>query len=508
MDHSNKFYITTPIYYVNDIPHIGHMYTTLACDVSARFMRLDGREVKFLTGTDEHGQKVEKSAQLAGKNPQDFVDKVSQNFRELASLMQFTHDDFIRTTEPRHIMAAQHLWQTLLERDEIYLGEYSGWYAIRDEAFYQESELIDGKAPTGADVEWVTESSYFFRLSKWQDRLLEFYHSNPDFIAPESRRNEVLRFVEGGLHDLSVSRTSFKWGVPVPENPNHVMYVWLDALTNYLTALGYPNQDTRDFKNFWANSVHIVGKDILRFHAVYWPAFLMAAGLTPPARVFAHGWWTKDGEKISKSLGNAIDPRKLVETYGLDPVRYFFLREVPFGNDGDFSDSALIGRLNSDLANSYGNLVQRVLSFIAKSCGGIVPKPEAMMLEDESLLSKAADLLPLLRTNIQKQHLHKVIEQIWQVIAEANRYVDDQKPWSLKTENPKRMATILYVLAETIRQIALLTQPFVPNASERILDQLGVSPDQRTFADLETTLVPGTVLPPPEGVFPRWVEGT
>jgi methionyl-tRNA synthetase len=507
MDHSNKFYITTPIYYVNDIPHIGHMYTTLACDTIARFMRLDGREVKFLTGTDEHGQKVEKSAQLAGKNPQDFVDTVSQNFRDLASLMQFTNDDFIRTTEPRHITAAQHLWQTLLDRDEIYLGEYSGWYAIRDEAFYQESELINGKAPTGADVEWVTESSYFFRLSKWQDRLLTFYRENPDFIAPESRRNEVLRFVEGGLHDLSVSRTSFKWGVPVPGNPNHVMYVWLDALTNYLTAIGYPNQDGIDFKDFWANSIHIVGKDILRFHAVYWPAFLMAAGLTPPARVFAHGWWTKDGEKISKSLGNAIDPLKLVETYGIDPVRYFFLREVPFGNDGDFSDAALIGRLNSDLANSYGNLVQRVLSFIAKSCGGIVPKPGFLTPEDQALLSKAADLLPLLRTNIQKQHLHKVIEQIWQVIGEANSYIDEQKPWGLKIENPARMETILYVLAETIRQIAILTQPLVPNASERILNQLGISPDQRTFADLGTALVPATVLPTPEGVFPRWGEG-
>ncbi len=507
IDPSKKFYITTPIYYVNDIPHIGNMYTTLACDMIARFMRLDGFSVKFLTGTDEHGQKVEKAAIALEKKPQDFVDLVSQNFRNLASFMQFTHTDFIRTTEPRHLKATQHLWKELLDRDEIYLGGYSGWYAVSDEAFYQESELINGKAPTGAEVEWVTEPSYFFRLSKWQDRLLEFYHANPNFIAPESRRNEVLRFVEGGLHDLSVSRTSFKWGIPVPGDPDHIMYVWLDALTNYITALGYPNQDSDDFKDFWSNSLHVVGKDILRFHAVYWPAFLMAAGLPTPTRIFAHGWWTRDGEKISKSVGNAIDPIKLVETYGLDPVRYFLLREVPFGNDGDFSDTALIGRLNSDLANSYGNLVQRVLSFIAKSCEGIVPKPDPMTSEDQTLLSQITDLLPAIRAHMEKQLLHKVAEQIWQVIGEANRYVDDQKPWALKTTNPTRMGTILYVLAETIRQIAILTQPLVPQASARILDQLAISPDQRTFADLGAALVPGTVLPAPEGVFPRWVEG-
>lgn len=505
MNPSNKFYITTPIYYVNDVPHIGHMYTTLACDMIARFMRLEGKDVKFLTGTDEHGQKVEKAALLAGKNPQEFVNGVSGNFRDLASFMQFTQDDFIRTTEPRHIKAAQHLWQTLLNNNEIYLGGYSGWYAIRDEAFYQESELVNGKAPTGADVEWVTEPSYFFRLSKWQDRLLQFYHANPHFIAPEGRRNEVLRFVEGGLHDLSVSRTSFKWGIPVPGDPDHVMYVWLDALTNYMTAIGYPHQDSADFKGFWSNSLHIVGKDILRFHAVYWPAFLMAAGLTPPARIFAHGWWTKDGEKISKSLGNAIDPVKLVETYGRDPVRYFFLREVPFGNDGDFSDAALIGRLNSDLANSYGNLVQRVLSFIAKTGGGVVPAPDKIMPADHALLSQAAKIFPSLQSDIEKQALHKVAEQIWHVIGEANRYVDEQKPWALKTENPARMGTILYVLSETIRQIAILTQPLVPEASARILDQLAVPDDQRAFSHLGMTLIPGTILPAPQGVFPRWV---
>jgi methionyl-tRNA synthetase len=506
MDHSKKFYVATPIYYVNDVPHIGHMYTTLASDMIARFMRLDGVDVKFITGTDEHGQKVEKAALKAGQDAHDFVNRNSQTFRDLASFMQFTHTDFVRTTEPRHFKAAQHLWNELLDRDEIYLGEYAGWYAVRDETFYQESELIDGKAPTGADVEWVTEPSYFFRLSKWQDRLLEFYAANPNFIAPDSRRNEVLRFVEGGLHDLSVSRTSFKWGIPVPNDPDHIMYVWLDALTFYLTALEYPEQKDADFDAFWGNSLLMVGKDILRFQSIFWPAFLMAAGLRPPTRVFAHGWWTREGEKISKSLGNAIDPHKLVETYGRDPVRYFFLREIPFGNDGDFSDTALVGRLNSDLANNYGNLVQRVLSFIAKSCGGLLPAPGDLTAEDKALLAQPRDILPGLRADINRQAFHKVIEQIWHIIGHANRYVDEQKPWSLKTENPIRMGTILYVLSDTIRQIAILTQPIVPEASARILDQLAIPADQRAFEHLPNGLVPNTLLPTPEGVFPRWVK--
>ncbi len=505
MEKSKKLLVTTPIYYVNDVPHIGHLYTTLSCDMMARFQRLDGVDVKFLTGTDEHGQKVEKAALAAGMPPQDFVDKVSQNFRNLADFMRFTHDDFVRTTEPRHMKAAQQIWQTLLDRDEIYLGSYAGWYAVRDEAFYQESELVNGKAPTGAEVEWVTEPSYFFRLSKWQEPLLEFYRTHPDFIAPDSRRNEVMRFVEGGLHDLSVSRTSFKWGVPVPNDPDHVMYVWLDALTNYLTALGYPDQKKPDYEAFWASCLHVVGKDILRFHAVYWLAFLMAAGINPPHRVFAHGWWTSEGEKMSKSLGNVIDPFQLVETFGRDAVKYFLLREIPFGNDGDFSRSNLIGRLNSDLANSYGNLVQRVLSFIAKTCGGVVPTPQELTAADHELLKQVGGILPTLRKEIHVQALHKVCEHIWRLIGEANRYVDEQKPWSLKAENPARMGTILYVLAEAIRQIAILTQSIVPDASARILDQLAIPQDQRCFANLAMPLVSGTALPPPEGVFPRFV---
>lgn len=502
---NKHYYVTTPIYYVNDIPHIGHAYTTLACDVIARFMRLDGYTVKFLTGTDEHGQKVEKAASAAGKTPQDFVDSVSQNFRDLTKVMNFSHDDFIRTTESRHVQAVQHLWKILLEKDEIYLGSYSGWYAVRDEAFYTESELVNGKAPTGADVEWVTEPSYFFRLSKWQDKLLQFYQDYPDFIAPESRRNEVIRFVEGGLKDLSVSRTSFKWGIPVPGDESHVIYVWLDALTNYITAIGFP-ETSANFHQFWDNSLHVVGKDILRFHAVYWPAFLLAAGLTPPKRVFAHGWWTNEGEKISKSLGNVIDPVKLVETYGIDPVRYFLMREVPFGNDGDFSHHALIGRLNSDLANSYGNLAQRVLSFIHKTCEATVPVCGSLTPEDQALLNHVQALLPKLREDIKTQTLHRFCDHIWSVISEANKYIDDQKPWSLKTINPDRMKTILYILADTIRQIALFTQPLLPIASSKILDQLAIPEQERTFDFLSKALISGTPLPAPEGVFPRWVE--
>src|SRR5271170_6526260 len=330
MSGRRSYFITTPIYYVNDSPHIGHAYTTLACDVLARFMRLDGYDVRFLTGTDEHGQKVEKSAAAAGLDPQRFTDLVSTQFRALAERLNCSIDDFIRTTEPRHIRSCQALWQVLIDKGEIYLGSYQGWYAVRDEAFYAESELCDGKAPTGAEVEWVEEPSYFFRLSAWQDRLLAFYDANPDCIGPRARRNEVISFVKSGLRDLSVSRTSFKWGIPVPNDPAHIMYVWLDALTNYITAIGYPDVDGALFQRYWPADLHMVGKDILRFHTVYWHAFLMAAGLEPPKRVFAHGWWTNEGQKISKSLGNTIDPVKLVERYGLDQTRYFLLREVPF----------------------------------------------------------------------------------------------------------------------------------------------------------------------------------
>jgi len=503
------YYVTTPIYYVNDSPHIGHAYTTLACDVLARFMRCDGHDVKFLTGTDEHGQKVEKSAAAAGMDPQAFTDKVSQNFRELSQAWNFSNDDFIRTTEERHLRSCQAIWTRLMEAGEIYLDAYKGWYAVRDEAFYAESELTktpDGRriAPSGAEVEWVEEPSYFFRLSAWQERLLAFYEANPDFIGPDSRRNEVISFVKGGLKDLSVSRTTFKWGVPVPGDPDHIMYVWLDALTNYITAVGYPDTASADYTTYWPADIHMVGKDILRFHAVYWPAFLMGAGLAPPKRVFAHGWWTNEGHKISKSLGNVIEPHALVERYGLDQVRYFLLREVPFGNDGDFSHRAMVGRMNNDLANDFGNLAQRVLSMVAKNCGGAVPEPGAFTAADRKLVDAAGALLPALRGDMAAQQFHTALGRVWEVVADANRYVDEQAPWALRKTDPARMATVLYTVAETVRRLALLTWPVMPDSMDRLLDQLGVAPEGRDFAALEVPLAAGTALPGPSGVFPRY----
>jgi len=511
MSSADSFYVTTPIYYVNDVPHIGHAYTTIACDVMARFVRLDGKDVRFLTGTDEHGQKVQQVAHERGIEPQAFTDELSQRFRDLVADMGMSNDDFIRTTEERHRLAVQDLWRKLVAAGDIYLGGYAGWYAVRDEAFYTESELVDGKAPTGAPVEWVEEPSYFFKLSAWQEKLLTFYEEHPDFIAPVSRRNEVISFVKGGLQDLSISRTSFSWGVPVPDDPDHVMYVWLDALTNYMTALGYPDQDADAYKKFWPEAVHIIGKDILRFHAVYWPAFLLAAGLQPPKRVFAHGWWTIEGQKMSKSLGNALDPYELIETYGLDQLRYFVLREVPFGNDGDFSRAAMINRINADLANDYGNLCQRVLSMIAKNCGGEAPRPQlGSENEDDIVLHREAEaLLGVVREHVGKQALHKALEAIFDVVGLANRYVDSQAPWALKKTDPERMATVLYNLAETIRRLALLTQAFMPTSSEKILDQLVIPAERRTldfYSSERGRLEPGTALPKPAGVFPRYVD--
>jgi len=512
MSTPDSYYVTTPIYYVNDSPHIGHAYTTLACDVLARFMRLDGRRVKFLTGTDEHGQKVEQKAREAGIDPQAFTDQVSQNFRDLAKAMNFSNDDFIRTTEPRHVRACQALWRQLKANGHIYLGSYAGWYAVADEAFYDEDDLTAGPggkkvAPSGAVVEWVEEPSYFFRLSHWQDKLLDYYARTPCPVAPETRRNEVVSFVKGGLKDLSISRTTFKWGIPVPDDPAHIMYVWLDALTNYITAAGYPDVDGGEYRTYWPANLHMVGKDILRFHTVYWPAFLMAAGLEPPQRVFAHGWWTNEGQKISKRLGNVIDPLELITKYGLDQVRYFLLREVPFGNDGDFSHRAMVNRINADLANGLGNLAQRVLKMINASCDGTVPQPGLLTAADEGLLAAAHGLLARVRDELEQQAFYRALELLWQVIGEGDRYMNDQKPWSLKKTDPARMGTVLYVLAETIRHLAVLIQPFMPQACARLLDSLAVPDDGRSFAALEAhRLAPGTRLPAPEILFPRYVE--
>jgi methionyl-tRNA synthetase len=511
MSGQSTFYVTTPIYYVNDVPHIGHAYTTLACDVIARFKRLDGCDVHFLTGTDEHGQKIESAAAAAGLPPQAFTDKVSQSFRDLVVKMNYSPDNFIRTTEKRHYDACQALWQKLVASGDIYLGKYAGWYSVRDETYFVEGETEIGPdkkrraISTGAEVEWVEEPSYFFKLSTWGERLLEFYDKNPRFIAPESRRNEVVSFVKGGLQDLSVSRTSFSWGIPVPGDEKHIMYVWLDALTNYITECGYPDTAGPLWK-YWPADLHMVGKDIIRFHCVFWPAFLMSAGLPPPRRVFAHGWWTIEGQRMSKSLGNGIDPAELVNAYGLDPVRYFLLREVPFGSDGDFSRRALIGRLNADLANAYGNLCQRVLSIVAKNCGEKVPPKGALIDADNVLLDRARGLLAVVRAEFDEQAFHKALTSIWEVIADANRYVDAQAPWALAKTDPVRRDTVLWVLAETIRRLTLLVQPFMPDSTGKILDQLAVPAETRIFAAFDRELVSGTTLPKPQGVFPRYVE--
>ena len=508
------YYLSTPIYYVNDSPHIGHAYTSLACDVLARFMRLDGRDVMFLTGTDEHGQKVEKSAVAAGMETQDFVDQVSERFRALGEVMGYSNDDFIRTTEDRHTRSCQELWRRIVDNGHIYLGKYAGWYSVRDEAFCTDSEVTDGPdgakvtVADGSPVEWVEEPSYFFRLSAWQERLLEFYEKNPQAVAPKSRRNEVVSFVSGGLNDLSVSRASLKWGIPVPGDPDHTMYVWLDALTNYISAAGFPDTECDLYRTYWPCDLHMVGKDILRFHTVYWPAFLMAAGVEPPTRVFAHGWWTNEGEKMSKSLGNVIDPHQIVARYGLDAVRYFLLRALPFGSDGDFSHRAIVGRMNDDLANDYGNLAQRVLTMVNRNCGATVPEPGAFTSADDALLGAAEGLVETVRADLGEQSFHRALIHIWEVVGQANRYVDEQAPWVLRKEDPARMATVLYVVIETLRHLAVLTQPYMPAASGRMLDQLGVAENARTLAALgpDGRLAPGTPLPKPEPIFPRFVE--
>ena len=499
-----RFYYTTPIYYVNDKPHIGHAYTSLATDVLARWKRLEGHDVFFLTGTDEHGQKVEKAAQDAGMDPQAFTDQVSQSFRLLAERMGYSHDDFIRTTEPRHKAACTALWEELVRRDEIYLGHYEGWYAVRDEAFYGPDELTerDGVkyAPSGAPVAWVKEPSYFFRLSKWQDWLLQYYADNPGFIAPSSRRNEVMSFVKSGLQDLSISRTSFTWGIPVPGDPAHVMYVWLDALTNYITAAGYPDTAAERWK-FWPADVHFVGKDIVRFHAIYWPAFLEAAGIAPPKRVFAHGWWTIEGQKMSKSLGNAIDPLALIEQYGLDPLRYFLLREVPFGNDGDFARAALIGRNNGELADTLGNLANRTLSLIQRNCEGRLPAVADGAAADAEMLAGLAALPATVAAHLEAQEFHLALEAIMAQARAANGYITVQAPWALKKTDLVRMGVVLRHLHSALRVFATVLQPFMPGTTAAMLDQLGVPEEARGLAALATPLPEGTPLPPPAPLF-------
>lgn len=507
---TSRYYVTTPIYYVNGAPHIGHAYTSIAADVLARFNRLDGKDVFFLTGTDEHGQKVEQAAQTAGIDTQSFTDGIAADFRSMADAMGISYDDFIRTTEPRHKQAAQALWEKVAANGHIYLDAYEGWYALRDECFYSEDELTthaDGRktAPTGAPVEWVREPSYFFRLSAFEDRLLALYEQHPGFLGPMGRRNEIVSFVRQGLKDLSISRTSFKWGIPVPNDPDHVMYVWFDALTNYLSALGYPDFSAERMK-YWPASAHIVGKDIIRFHAVFWPAFLMAAEIDLPQAVFANGWWTIEGEKMSKSIGNVIDPRELVASYGLDPVRFFLLREVPFGGDSDLSKRSLVNRLNVELANDLGNLAQRTLSLIARNCDATLPALGALSEDDNALLASASLLPALLRGQMERFALTDGLEEVWKVIRACNAYIDRQAPWALKKTDLERMATVLRVLHEAMRHIAIMLQPYMPTTMDKLLTQLGVPEGARDFAALSVGLEAGIALPAPQGLFPRYVE--
>jgi len=513
MADNKRFYITTAISYINGPPHIGHGYEALATDVMARFKRLDGYDVFFLTGTDEHGIKVLKTAREEGITAQELAGRITPMFQDMVKALNCSNDDFIRTTEERHTRSCEEIWRRMEANGDIYLDSYAGWYSVRDEAYYDESELIEGEggeklSPQNTPVEWVEEESYFFKLSAYQDKLIAHYERHPEFIGPDVRRNEVMSFVKGGLNDLSVSRTTFDWGIPVPGNERHIMYVWVDALTNYITATGFPDTDSESYKKFWPADVHIIGKDIVRFHAVYWPAFLMSAGLPLPKRVYAHGFLLSKGEKMSKAVGNVVAPAELIEHYGLDQTRYFFLREVPFGQDGNYSHEAIVNRINADLANDFGNLAQRSLSMIAKNCDGKVPTPDAFTDEDNALLAAADAMLEQVRPPMDEQALHNTLGVIWNVIADANRYFAGQEPWALKKTDPERMNTVLYVTAEAVRQAAILAQPFMPDSMEKMLGLLAVPEDARTFNHLGDAgrLKAGTELPQPSGVFPRYVD--
>ena len=511
----SKFYITTAIAYVNGLPHLGHAYEAILTDVMARFQRMDGRDVMFLTGTDEHGEKVAKTAEKNNVAPKAFADINAAAFEEMDKALNISHDDFIRTTEPRHYAASQALWKKLQERGDIYLGKYEGWYSVRDEGYFTESELTKNDkgqmiTPNGTEAEWVEEPSYFFKLSAYRDKLLELYQKNPDFIQPATRKNEIVSFVsqEGGLKDISVSRHKkrLSWGIPVPGDEDHVMYVWLDALTNYITSPGYPDEKKDTFKKYWPADCHVIGKDIIRFHAIYWPAFLMSADIELPKTIFAHGFINVQGAKMSKSVGNVLSPDDLVRTYGLDQIRYFLMREIPHGEDGNFSHEQAVQRINADLANGLGNLAQRTLSQIYKNCDAKFPKPGALTDEDKHLLDAAqTKMLEVVRVEFNKFKFNKGLEAIISVAAKADAYIDTQAPWKLKKENVERMNTVLYVLAEVIRCLGIIIQPVVPDSSAKLLDQLKVSTDERTYTHLAAkyALKPGTTIDQPIGVFPR-----
>jgi len=512
------FYITTAISYVNGAPHLGHAYESILTDVMARFKRLAGHEVMFLTGTDEHGEKVAKTAEENGVEAPEFADQNAASFKSMAAFLNISNDDFIRTTEERHYKASQALWKTLEERGEIYLGKYEGWYSVREEGYFTKDELQtdphtgEQLSPNGTPVAWVEEPSYFFKLSNYTDKLLAYYKAHPEFIQPDARRNEITSFVaqEGGLKDLSISRHKDRlhWGIPVPGDDDHVMYVWLDALTNYLTALGYPDVNSNTYTKFWPAQYHVIGKDITRFHAIYWPAFLMAADLPLPETIFAHGFINVDGAKMSKSVGNVVSPQSMVDTYGLDQIRYFLMREIAHGQDGNFSHEQAVTRINADLANGMGNLAQRTLSMIYKNCDAKIPDDADMSDEDRDLLATINMHFEKAMENVDAFKIHRALEEIWRGVSAANGYVDAQEPWALKKNDPERMATVLYTLAEAVRRLAIIIQPVTPQACLHLLDQLKVPNDKRAFEHLADTyrLSPGVEIDKPEGVFPRLTE--
>ena len=490
---NNTYFITTPIYYVNDIPHIGHAYTSIAADFIARFKRMSNINTIFLTGTDEHGLKIQKAAEKNLVSPMELCDQNSEKFRELTKILNLSNDDFIRTTEKRHKEGAKNLWNKLYKNGDIYIDKYKGWYSVSDETFYNEKDLLkqnDGsfKTITGGPVEWIEEESYFFRLSDYTEKLLELYKNNPDFILPKSRRNEVISFVKSGLKDLSISRSTFNWGIEVPNDKNHVMYVWLDALSSYPNSLGYISDIDNPLSKYWKNTTHIVGKDILRHHAVYWPAFLMSAKLELPKRIFAHGWWTNEGNKISKSLGNAINPIDIVDQYGIDQIRYFLLREITFGNDGDFSIKSLKSRINSDLSNDLGNLCQRSLTMINKHCNSRVPQPGKMNKSEEVFLSKLSNSALELSSYIENQEINLYLKKIWDIIAEANKYFNDNKPWELKDNDNGDFENILYVTADIIKQIAIMIYPAMPQTSIKILNLFSIKEDSIKIESLDMNI--------------------
>jgi len=507
-----RFYVTTAIFYPNAEPHIGHAYEAIATDAIARFMRLDGCDVRFLTGTDEHGIKMLQTANREGLSPRALTERNTPRFRAMMERLACSNDEFIRTTEERHYRSAAAVWERMKANGDIYLSKYSGWYSVRDEAYYGESETRLGErgerlGPQGTPVEWVDEESYFFRLAAYQDKLLDLYRRVPDFVLPRERMNEVASFVRGGLRDLSISRTTFTWGIPVPGDAKHIMYVWVDALTNYITALGFPDTDGALFRRYWPADLHVIGKDIVRFHAVYWPAFLMSAGIDLPRQIFSHGFVFSRGEKMSKSVGNVVDPFTLADAYGVDQLRYFLLREVPFGQDGHYSHDAIVARINADLANDLGNLAQRSLSIVAKSLGGRLPAPGALSENDKAILAAADAMIGKAREAMKSRQIHQVLSAIWAVVADANRYFAGEAPWALAKTDPVRQGTVLHTTAEVVRQVAILAQPFMPTAAARLLDQLAVPADRRDFTALggADRIAAGT-LPPPSPVFPRHVE--